>query len=113
LVSLAPLYGPVTSSEIELSGYRQHGANHSSFTNQLVKRAQWRIEHNQMRHKAIIKTAVKQQRAIDDNFYFNDVGLLSEFMCIKLFSESTPLFSQTTHTDLPDQKSTPSRTTIA
>ncbi|CAM4165164.1 glycosyltransferase family 2 protein [Vibrio agarivorans] len=113
LVSLAPLYGPVTSSEIELSGYRQHGANHSSFTNQLVKRAQWRIEHNQMRHKAIIKAAAQQQRVIDKHFYFNDVGLLSEFMCIKLFSESTSLFPQEPHTDLPDHKTTPSRTTIA
>ncbi|GAL11915.1 glycosyl transferase family 2:polysaccharide deacetylase [Vibrio astriarenae] len=87
LVSLAPLFGSVASSEIKLSGYRQHGANHSSFTNQLLKRAQWRIEHNGMRHKSIIKVAEQQNRNVNRHFYLNDVGMLSELMCLKLFAQ--------------------------
>ncbi|MDR9828623.1 glycosyltransferase [Vibrio sp. FNV 38] len=89
LVSLAPLYGMVSSSALQLSGYRQHGDNHSSFTNQLLKRARWRIEHNRKRHKAILSSAQIQNRIIEDDFYLNDTGLLSEYMCLRLFDDNS------------------------
>lgn len=53
LVTVAPLYGNVTSIDTCLGAYRIHGANHSVFAEKLGHRARWRIEHDFHRLKAL------------------------------------------------------------
>jgi hypothetical protein len=57
LVTLAPLYGKVTSLDICLGAYRMHGGNHSIFAEKLGQRARWRVEHDFHRLHALAAQA--------------------------------------------------------
>ncbi|MGK9283835.1 glycosyltransferase family 2 protein [Sinorhizobium meliloti] len=57
LVTLAPLYGKVTSLEACLGAYRMHGSNHSVFAEKLGQRARWRVEHDFHRLNALNEQA--------------------------------------------------------
>lgn len=57
LVTLAPLYGKVTSLDVCLGAYRMHGNNHSVFAERLGQRARWRVEHDFHRLQALADQA--------------------------------------------------------
>ena len=59
LVTLAPLYGKVTSIETCLGAYRIHGSNHSVFAEELGQRARWRMQHDFRRLEALSDQAAE------------------------------------------------------
>jgi len=59
LVTLAPLYGKVTSIERCLGAYRIHGGNHSVFAEKFGQRARWRVEHDFRRLEALSDQAAE------------------------------------------------------
>ncbi|MBB3147415.1 GT2 family glycosyltransferase [Phyllobacterium trifolii] len=59
LVTLAPLYGKVTSIEACLGAYRIHGSNHSVFAEKFGQRARWRVEHDFRRLEALSDQAAE------------------------------------------------------
>ena len=90
LVTLAPLYGPVTGFDEKLSAYRQHGDNHSGFNQLLLKRAEWCIEHDKQRYLALATHAERVGDILSiDEIAQNDLLHLEQKMCLSLFSDST------------------------
>ncbi|MGY3572144.1 glycosyltransferase family 2 protein [Vibrio paucivorans] len=96
LVTLAPLYTDISSSDYCMSAYRQHGENHSGFASQMTKRAKWRLEHNQMRYDALKQASYSLGVKLEDKFWYNDSYHLIQMMCLSLFEpEHTPATSRT------------------
>ncbi|NRA16440.1 MAG: glycosyltransferase [Oceanospirillaceae bacterium] len=85
LATLAPLYGLVKGFDYLLSGYRQHGGNHSGFSNDLLKQAYWGVEHNIARYKNLKLHAEKN--GLKDKIRYEDTDIyhLQSRMCIALF----------------------------
>jgi glycosyltransferase involved in cell wall biosynthesis len=76
LVTVAPLYGNVTSIDHCLGAYRQHGANHSQFEGKLAERARWRTRHDFYRFKALSRQATKAGLKLLGNVGLRDPGHL-------------------------------------
>jgi len=90
LVTLAPLYGPVTGFDEKLSAYRQHGDNHSGFNQLLLKRAEWCIEHDKQRYRALVFHTEQMGHLLSiDEIAQNDLLHLEQKMCLSLFSDNT------------------------
>lgn len=70
LVTTAPFHGAVQSIDQCLGAYRQHGGNHSSFNEELAKRARWRVDHDFHRFEALSQQAAAEGLAVP-----RDVGL--------------------------------------
>ncbi|MEZ8825970.1 glycosyltransferase family 2 protein [Vibrio amylolyticus] len=85
LVTLAPVFTHISSSDYCLSAYRQHGLNHSGFANQLTDRAKWLLEHNKMRHSALQKATKENQLQLQESFWYNDLNHLTQLMCLSLY----------------------------
>jgi glycosyltransferase involved in cell wall biosynthesis len=87
LVTLAPLYGSVHGFDEKLSAYRQHGDNHSVFNQLLLKRAEWCIEHNKQRYKALAVHAKRTGNILPDNVGNSDIQHLEQLFCKLIFSD--------------------------
>ena len=85
LAALAPLYGLVKGFDYLLSGYRQHGGNHSGFSDQVLKQAYWGIEHNLVRYENLKLHAEKNGFKSDVRYEDADIYNLQSRMCIALF----------------------------
>jgi hypothetical protein len=70
LVTVAPLYGEVTSIDECLGAYRQHGGNHSAFGEKLAERARWRVRHDFHRLTALSHRSAEKGLTLPE-----DVGL--------------------------------------
>ncbi|WP_396273455.1 glycosyltransferase family 2 protein [Hyphomonas sp.] len=57
LCAVAPLYGPVRSSETAISAYRLHQRQHTSRREEKARLARWRISHDRERYKALTRHA--------------------------------------------------------
>ncbi|MGC9401728.1 glycosyltransferase family 2 protein [Vibrio genomosp. F10 str. 9ZC157] len=93
LVTLAPIFTMVSSSEHCFSAYRQHGLNHSAFASQLTDRAKWLLEHNNMRHSALKKATENKSLPLENEFWYNDMVHLNQIMCLALFEPKNNLAS--------------------
>jgi glycosyltransferase involved in cell wall biosynthesis len=82
LVSIAPLYGQVCTINDQLSAYRQHNTNHSSFSNQLIKRALWVVQHTNYCLDAIIYHASKMSLSTKRSLGKNNFSLLEQLMIL-------------------------------
>lgn len=78
LVSVAPLYGEITSIEKCLGAYRIHGSNHSVFAHDLAQRARWRVQHDFLRFKALSDHAAEVGRAVAPDLGMHDPKHLEE-----------------------------------
>jgi glycosyl transferase family 2 len=78
LVSVAPLYGLVRTVDGVLGAYCQHGANHSHFGAAVARRARWRLDHDEMRHRAIIEHAKRLALPCQPELLRNDAVHLEE-----------------------------------
>jgi hypothetical protein len=78
LVTLAPLYGKVTSIDACLGAYRMHGANHSIFAEKLGQRARWRVEHDFKRLEALSGQAAEIGLAVPPDINMRDPVHLEE-----------------------------------
>ena len=85
LAVIAPLYGLVKGFDYLLSGYRQHGGNHSGFSNQVLKQAYWGAAHNIVRYKSLKLHAEKNGFKSDVCYEDTDIYHLQSRMCIALF----------------------------
>ncbi len=85
LAILAPLYGSIQSFEHLLSGYRQHGSNHSGFSLDVLKQAKWRISHDLYRYKYLKDHAKKNGEPFRDSYEDYDIYHLESRMCVALF----------------------------
>ncbi|WGV98439.1 glycosyltransferase family 2 protein [Vibrio sp. YMD68] len=93
LVTLAPIFTTVSSSEYCLSAYRQHGLNHSAFSCQLTDRAKWLLDHNKMRHSALMNASKNKSLPLKNEFWFNDMVHLNQIMCLALFEPNNSFAS--------------------
>ncbi|MDE1996761.1 MAG: glycosyltransferase, partial [Rhizobiaceae bacterium] len=80
LVTVAPLYGQVTSIDTCLGAYRMHGANHSVFAEKLGARARWRIEHDFHRLEALSHKASEVGLTVPSDANLHDTVHLEERM---------------------------------
>ncbi|MQV97836.1 glycosyltransferase [Sinorhizobium medicae] len=78
LVTLAPLYGKVTSLDACLGAYRIHGGNHSVFAEKLGQRARWRVEHDFHRLQALTEQASQVGLSISPKANLRDPVHLEE-----------------------------------
>lgn len=78
LVSVAPLYGDITSIDKCLGAYRIHGSNHSVFGHELADRARWRVQHDFLRFKAISGHAGEVGREVAPDLGMQDPTHLEE-----------------------------------
>jgi GT2 family glycosyltransferase len=76
LVTVAPLFGDVTSIDRCLGAYRQHGANHSQFEDRLAERARWRMRHDFHRFEALSRQAARAGLKLLGNVGLRDPGHL-------------------------------------
>lgn len=76
LVSVAPLYGLVKTVDEVLGAYCQHGANHNHSA--IAQRAHWRLNHDEMRYRAIIEHAERRGLPCRPDLWRNDAVHLEE-----------------------------------
>jgi len=96
LSAVVPLYGESRSYGTPLSGYRRHGANHSSFQSSLLKRTRWYLNHDAERHREIVRHARKLGLPVEDNLSRHDKAHLeSRLVSLLLTPESHPFAEDT------------------
>ncbi|NHK26907.1 glycosyltransferase [Parvularcula flava] len=96
LSAVVPLYGESRSIDRPLSGYRRHGANHSSFQSSLLKRTRWYLNHDAERHREIIRHARRLGLPVEDTISRHDKSHLeSRLVSLLLAPESHPFAEDT------------------
>lgn len=96
LSAVVPLYGKSRSFDTPLSGYRRHGANHSGFQSNLLKRTRWYLNHDAERHREIVRHARTLGLPVEDDLSRRDKAHLeSRLVSLLLAPESHPFAEDT------------------
>jgi glycosyltransferase involved in cell wall biosynthesis len=88
LCAVVPLYGRVKAIDKNLAAYRQHGKNHSKFSQVIVGRAKWCQEHNSERYKSIRFHANNLSLTVNEPLGASDILYLEQL--VVLYLSNTP-----------------------
>ncbi len=101
LSTVAPLYGLVHSFDAPLSGYRIHGAQHSSpGADNLSRRARWRLSHDLARYEALRTHAARRGMTVAADLGEKDALHIKERLISLMFEPASHPVPEDTLADL-------------
>lgn len=103
LSAVVPLYGSSRAFQEPISGYRQHSANHSAFSQNLVNRAKWKIAHDEERYAAIRTHSQRLGLPVAADLGLRDTVHLEQLMILSLFGHDADLSRRISRTSVADR----------